>query len=118
MEASNFRRLILELDRRFPGFGHQIDEGMAVAIDGEIYQDAYLAPAQPRQRNLPDPEDRRRLSSATLAQMPIAHDDRATLRSRSTLRFKDNTRPSTPSRRRMELNSERWTASWLIEPSR
>ena len=41
VEANNFRRLILELDRRFPGLGHQVDEGMAVAIDGVIYQDAY-----------------------------------------------------------------------------
>ena len=41
METNNFRSLILELDRRFPGFGDQIDEGMAVRIDGEIYQDAY-----------------------------------------------------------------------------
>ena len=47
VEANNFRRLLLELDRRFPGFGHQVEEGMAVAIDGEIYQDAYLAPLQP-----------------------------------------------------------------------
>ena len=47
VEANNFRRLILELDRRFPGLGHQIDEGMAVAIDGEIFQDAYLAPLGP-----------------------------------------------------------------------
>ncbi len=47
VEADNFRRLILELDRRFPGLGHQIEEGMAVAIDGEIYQDAYLAPLAP-----------------------------------------------------------------------
>ena len=30
-----------------PASGHQIDEGMAVAIDGEIYQDAYLAPLNP-----------------------------------------------------------------------
>jgi hypothetical protein len=37
VEANNFRRLILELDRCFPGLGHQIDEGMAAAIDGEIY---------------------------------------------------------------------------------
>lgn len=44
VEADTFRRLILELDRRFPGLGHQVEEGMAVAIDGEIYQDAYLAP--------------------------------------------------------------------------
>ena len=47
VEATNFRRLILELDRRFPGLGHQIEEGMAVAIDGEIWQDAYLAPLGP-----------------------------------------------------------------------
>jgi molybdopterin synthase sulfur carrier subunit len=47
VEANSFRRLILELDRRFPGLGHQIDEGMAVAIDGEIFQDAYLAPLGP-----------------------------------------------------------------------
>jgi molybdopterin synthase sulfur carrier subunit len=44
VEANNFRRLILELDRRFPGLGHQVEEGMAVAINGEIFQDAYLAP--------------------------------------------------------------------------
>jgi hypothetical protein len=47
LEANNFRRLILELERRFPDLGHQIDEGMAVAIDGEIYQDAYLARLNP-----------------------------------------------------------------------
>jgi sulfur-carrier protein len=47
VEATNFRRLILELDRRFPGFGHQVEEGMAVAVNGEIYQDAYLAPLEP-----------------------------------------------------------------------
>ena len=44
VEANNFRRLILELDRRFPGLGHQVEEGMAVAINGEIFQDAYSAP--------------------------------------------------------------------------
>ena len=41
------RRMIAELDRRFPGLGHQIDEGMAVAIDGEIFQDAYQAELGP-----------------------------------------------------------------------
>ena len=39
--------MVLELDRRFPGLGRQIDESIAVAIDGEIYQDAYLAPLNP-----------------------------------------------------------------------
>ena len=37
VEANNFRRMVLELDRRFPGLGRQVEEGMAAAIDGEIY---------------------------------------------------------------------------------
>jgi sulfur-carrier protein len=41
--ATNFRRLVLELEQRFPGLGKQVEEGMAVAIDGEIFQDAYAA---------------------------------------------------------------------------
>ena len=41
VEANTVRRMIAELERRFPGLGNQIDEGMAVAIDGVIYQDAY-----------------------------------------------------------------------------
>ena len=47
VEANTVRRLITELERRFPGLGHQIDEGMAVAIDGEIFQDAYQAALSP-----------------------------------------------------------------------
>ena len=47
VEANTVRRMITELERRFPGLGRQIDEGMAVAIDGEIFQDAYLAPLKP-----------------------------------------------------------------------
>ena len=47
VEATNFRRLVLELERRYPGLGHQVEEGMAVAIDGEIFQDAYLAQLEP-----------------------------------------------------------------------
>jgi sulfur-carrier protein len=47
VEANTVRRMIAELDKRYPGLGHQIDEGMAVAIDGEIFQDAYLAPLKP-----------------------------------------------------------------------
>jgi molybdopterin synthase sulfur carrier subunit len=47
VEADTVRRLILELDRRFPGLGQQIEEGMAIAIDGEIFQDAYAAPLRP-----------------------------------------------------------------------
>ncbi len=47
VEANTVRRMIAELDKRFPGLGHQIDEGMAVAIDGEIFQDAYQAQLNP-----------------------------------------------------------------------
>lgn len=47
VEATNFRRLVLELDRRFPGLGTQIDESMAIAIDGEIFQDSYAVVLRP-----------------------------------------------------------------------
>jgi sulfur-carrier protein len=47
VEADTVRRMIVELDRRYPGLGNQIDEGMAVAIDGEIFQDAYQARLNP-----------------------------------------------------------------------
>ena len=45
--ATTFRRLILELDQRYPGLGKQVEESMAVAIDGEIFQDAYAAELKP-----------------------------------------------------------------------
>ena len=41
VEATTFRQLIRELDQKYPGLGSQVEEGMAVAIDGEIFQDAY-----------------------------------------------------------------------------
>jgi len=47
VEANTVRRMIAELDQRYPGLGHQIDEGMAIAIDGEIFQDAYMARLNP-----------------------------------------------------------------------
>lgn len=47
VEATTFRRLVLELERRFPGLGNQVEESMAIAIDGEIFQDAYAAQLKP-----------------------------------------------------------------------
>jgi molybdopterin converting factor small subunit len=41
--ARTFRGLVRELDDRFPGLGSQVEDGMAIAIDGVIYQDAYDA---------------------------------------------------------------------------
>ena len=45
--ADTGRRLIAELDRRYPGFGPYLDRRMAVAIDGEIHQDAWTSPLKP-----------------------------------------------------------------------
>jgi molybdopterin converting factor small subunit len=47
VEADTVRRLIVELERRYPGLGDQIDQSMAIAIDGEIFQDAYLEKLSP-----------------------------------------------------------------------
>jgi molybdopterin synthase sulfur carrier subunit len=44
VDASNVRALIRELDRLYPGLGNQVEESMAVAIDGVICQDTYLEP--------------------------------------------------------------------------
>ena len=51
MEAKNFRRMGLELDRRFPGLGRQIEETMAVAIDGEVFSTPTSPPWAPRAKS-------------------------------------------------------------------
>ena len=43
--AASYRELVLALDERFTGLGEALDK-MAVAIDGQIYQDAFLEPLQ------------------------------------------------------------------------
>lgn len=40
VEADTVGRMIQALDRRFPGLGDHIDRRMAIAVDGEIFQDA------------------------------------------------------------------------------
>jgi hypothetical protein len=47
VETNTFRRMVFELHRRFPGLGRQIEESMAVAIEGDIFQDACLARLRP-----------------------------------------------------------------------
>ncbi len=47
VEARTVRDAIRELDRRYPGFGEHIERKMAVAIDGEIHQDALFSTLQP-----------------------------------------------------------------------
>jgi len=43
--AADYRELLIALDARFPGMQEALDN-MAVAIDGQIYQDAFLEPLQ------------------------------------------------------------------------
>jgi molybdopterin synthase sulfur carrier subunit len=45
--ATTVRRMILELEARFPGFGDFVERRMAIAIDGEIHQDSYAAELGP-----------------------------------------------------------------------
>jgi molybdopterin converting factor small subunit len=47
VEATTFRQLVRALDRECPGLGAHVEEGMAVAVDGEIYQDAYQVELKP-----------------------------------------------------------------------
>lgn len=46
VEAADVRRLLAELERRFPGLGAAL-VGAAVAIDGEIFPDPLLEPVGP-----------------------------------------------------------------------
>jgi molybdopterin converting factor small subunit len=40
IEAGNVRRLLAELDQRFPGMAERLSTGTSVAINGEIVADA------------------------------------------------------------------------------
>ncbi len=44
IEAANVRQLFRQLGEKFPELAPHLEEGLAVAIDGQIYQDALLEP--------------------------------------------------------------------------
>ena len=44
--AADFRELLIQLDARWPAAGSVLEK-CAVAIDGQIYQDAFLEPLEP-----------------------------------------------------------------------
>ncbi len=44
VQASTIKQLFSRLSERFPEIGPHLEEGMAVAIDGQIYQDALFEP--------------------------------------------------------------------------
>lgn len=47
IDAGNVRGIIKALDACFPGIGEALGAGISVAIDGEIYQDAFLETVGP-----------------------------------------------------------------------
>lgn len=47
VDAANIRQLILALDACFPGMGARVETHGAIAVDGEIYQDAWEQPLRP-----------------------------------------------------------------------
>ncbi len=46
--GASVREIVRALDERFPGLGRELEHGVAVAIDGEIYQNAFLEPVGPK----------------------------------------------------------------------
>ena len=47
VEGQTVRQVIAALDCRYPGFGEHIEKKMAIAIDGEIHQDALFTSLAP-----------------------------------------------------------------------
>ncbi len=47
IEAGTVRQLFARLAERFPDLAPHLEQGLAVAIDGQIYQDALLQPIGP-----------------------------------------------------------------------
>jgi sulfur-carrier protein len=44
IDAHNIRALLADLSLRFPDLADLLELGVAVAVDGQIYQDALLTP--------------------------------------------------------------------------
>ena len=47
IEAANVRDLLAKLGERYPALAPHLAEGVALAIDGEIHQDALFSPIGP-----------------------------------------------------------------------
>jgi molybdopterin synthase sulfur carrier subunit len=47
LEARDVRQLLRALEQRFPDLAPHLQSGYAVAVDGEIFQDAWFAPIGP-----------------------------------------------------------------------
>ena len=47
LDAQNIRQLLRALAERYPDLKPHLGDGVAIAIDGEIFQDAWLEPIPP-----------------------------------------------------------------------
>ena len=47
LSATSVKQLFQQLTERHPALGPHLEEGVAVAIDGQIYQDAMFEPISP-----------------------------------------------------------------------
>ena len=47
VDAKNTRELLTQLSQSYPGLKPQIDRGVSVAIDGEIFKNAWFTPIKP-----------------------------------------------------------------------
>jgi molybdopterin converting factor small subunit len=47
LDARNVRQLLRALSERYPALAPHLDSGYAIAIDGQIFQDAWFAPIGP-----------------------------------------------------------------------
>ncbi len=47
IDAANVRDLLAKLGERYPALAPHLDDGVALAIDGEIHQDALFSPIGP-----------------------------------------------------------------------
>ena len=47
VDAANVRDLLAKLGERYPALAPQLDDGVALAIDGEIHQDALFSHVRP-----------------------------------------------------------------------
>ena len=47
LSATSVKQLFQQLSELHPGLGPHLEEGLAVAIDGQIYQDALFEPIGP-----------------------------------------------------------------------
>jgi molybdopterin converting factor small subunit len=47
LDARDVRQLLRALGERYPELAPHLESGYAIAIDGEIFQDAWFAPIRP-----------------------------------------------------------------------